>query len=214
MVTGGSVSYGEPPRRRIPGWVWGLGVCACLPIVGIFVLGLVATPVFRRIRDAQREVGRTRVCLDNVRQTATAMQAYSQDYDERLPLTASWQEGIGAYVENAGAKQKTVLRCPTVQVANPQGYGYAFNSKLAGKPASKIASPTVAQIVYDSTSLQRDATDPVTSLPSPGRHRARGFRQRAGTLVNIMGYVDGHAAAVNDTGRRLTLPGLDTSAPQ
>jgi hypothetical protein len=206
----GSNSYGAPPKPRLPVWIWGLGACACLPIIGIFALGLVATPFLRRLKDTQREAGRTSICLTNVKQMAMGMQMYAQDYDDRFPLATSWMDGTVPYSENGGVKDKAVFQCPTVTAVQPNDFGYAYNSKLAGKPQSKITAPALTQLVYDSSKLQRNASDVVTSLPSPARHRTRGMRRNPGR-VNIMGYADGHAKAVSERGRTVIAPGLDTS---
>jgi hypothetical protein len=206
----GSNSYGAPPRQRLPGWIWGLGACACLPIIAIFALGLVATPFLRRLKDAQREAGRTSICLTNIKQMAQGMQMYAQDYDDRFPVASSWMDGAASYAENGGTKDKAIFQCPTVKVVQPNDFGYAFNSKLAGKPQSKITAQAVTQLVYDSSKLGRNASDAVTSLPSPARHRTRGMRRNPGR-VNIMGYADGHAKAVSEKGRTIAAPGLDTS---
>jgi hypothetical protein len=138
------------------------------------------------------------------------MAMYAQDYDDRLPAAATWADGLTPYVASAGASDNNVLQCPTVQAVNPNGYGYAFNSKLAGKSVSKVAVPSQMQIAYDSTNLARNASDPVTSVPSPPRHRARRMR-RGGGRVNIVSYVDGHAKAINDQGKSAQAPGLDTT---
>lgn len=207
----GGKSYLPSPRSNIPGWVWGLGACACLPIAGIVALGMLAAPQLKRIREANRDAGRTRTCLANVRQSAIAMQTYAQDYDDRLPPAASWMDASAAYAEQSGSKDKTVFHCPAAQVKDPSAYGYAFNTKFALKPISKITNPAVAPLLYDSTNLARNASDAVTSLPSPGRHRSRRFRPGGPGPFNIMGYADGHAKSVSDTGKTLNMPGMDTS---
>ena len=119
-------------------------------------------------------------------------------------------DGVGAYAEKSGSG-KDVLRCPTVVTKEPKGYGYAFNSQLAGKPLSKIANKAQTRAVYDSDNLKRNASDPVTSLPVPARHRNRPLR-RGNSTVNIMGYADGHAKAIGG-GQPSSTPGADSSQP-
>ena len=202
--------YPAPPRQRLPAWVWGLGACACLPIIGVFALALLATPIFRRIKEAQREAGRTMICLTNVKQIAMGMQMYSQDYDERYPLAAGWMDRVVPYSGNGGVKDKLTLQCPTVQAVHPGDYGYAYNSDLSGKLQSKVVAAALTQMVYDSTHMERSASDRVASLPSPARHRTRAMRRNGGR-ANIMGYADGHAKAVSDKGKATNAPGLDTN---
>jgi hypothetical protein len=138
-----------------------------------------------------------------------AMQMYAQDYDDHLPVAANWMDGVTPYAASSGS-QEDVLRCPTVKATSPKGYGYAFNSTLSGKRFSKITASALTPIVYDSTNLAKNANDPQTSLPSPPRHRARRMRPGGGQL-NIMGYVDGHAKAINAQGKSAQVPGLDTT---
>src|SRR5438067_8612508 len=99
MTTGETRSnnYGPTPRRGLPGWVWGIGACACLPIVGVVALGLLAMPAIKRFKEASREAGRTNICLSNVRQCAIAMQTYAQDYDDHLPPASSWMDATSAF---------------------------------------------------------------------------------------------------------------------
>jgi hypothetical protein len=203
----GTGSYSGAPRRRLPGWAWG-GACACLLIVGTFAIGLLSTPLLKRFREAQREFGRTSICLSNVKQAAAGLRMYAQDYDERLPEATSWMDAAAPYAQKSGAGEKAVLRCPTALAANPAAFGYAYSANLAGKQLSKIANTPLAPAVYDSSNLARNAADPVTSLPNPARHRARRIRPGGGH-VNMMGYLDGHAGPINEKGKPLRVRGLD-----
>ena len=47
--------YGPTPRQGLPGWVWGVGACACLPIAGVIALGLLLAPWLKGLRAASRE---------------------------------------------------------------------------------------------------------------------------------------------------------------
>ncbi len=206
----GSNRYGPAPRQRVPGWVWGIGACACLPIAAVVALGLLAAPALKGIKESNRDAGRIKTCLANVKQTSASMLMYAQDYDDHLPPAATWMDATSTYADNGGTKEKQVFRCPTVLVANPAGFGYAYNTKLAGRPLAKIANTAQSQTLYDSTNLERNASDAVTSLPSPGRHRGRRFPPRRNSGFNIMGYADGHAKAVSDKGKAVTVQGLDS----
>jgi prepilin-type processing-associated H-X9-DG protein len=55
-----------------------------VPIIAI--LAAILFPVFAQARDKARQAA----CLSNLKQVGTALQMYSQDYDERLPATCSW----------------------------------------------------------------------------------------------------------------------------
>jgi len=117
-------------------------------------------------------------CLTNVKQDGLGLLMYSQDYDERFPpATAGWMDATVPYLKNNEDYQ-----CPTVVATNPNGYGYAFNSAVAGSPLSSITAPATTLMIYDSSNLARNAVDALTSLPNPGRHSG----------LNNVCYADGH----------------------
>lgn len=192
-----SSGYAPVPRGSVPGWVWGVGACVCLPIVGVTVLALIAAPALKRLREARLEVARGSLCLTNIRQVDTGLQMYAQDYDTRFPIASSWMDSLVPYVDHSGTNGKTAFRCPTVAKADPKGFGYAYNSGVSGAALAKIAAPESMPIVYDSSKLERNATDAVASLPVPARHRPRRMRPNS-PRVNMIGYVDGHVKAVPD----------------
>jgi hypothetical protein len=171
---------------------------------------MIATPALKRFKEAQRESGRTNICLSNVQQISRGMAMYAQDYDDHLPVATNWMDGIAPYAESAGAKDGGVMQCPTIVVSNPKAFGYAYNSKLSGRSFTKLTGAAMTPIVYDSSNLSRNASDPQTSMPNPPRHRARRMRAGGGRL-NIMGYADGHAKAINSQGKAAQVPGLDTT---
>lgn len=84
---------------------------------------------------------------------------------------------VGVY-----AKNPWIFRCPTV-APSEEGvrYGYAFNSDLSMQTIP-AAAPQVP-FIYDSINEARNASDPFTSLPNPGRH--------GGT--DTVAYADAHA---------------------
>lgn len=196
-----------PKRSGVPGWAWALTACACAPIVAVALLSLLLRPVISTWRSRQQEFARASTCLSTISQISTGMRIYAQDYDDRLPQSASWGEATIPYSQSNQAQQGAngYLACPSVNGAPYSGYGYAYNSTLSGKLYSKISNPAGKGVVYDSASLQPNASDPVTSLPSPPRHKQGQRRNSPGTAAraNIMGYLDGHAAAVDEKGRHL-----------
>lgn len=68
-------------------------------------------------------------------------------------------------------------------------FGYAYSSKVAEKVYDELPSPESHTLIYDSSNLARNASDAVTSLPNPPRHRGR----------NNIAYADGHARSENRT---------------
>jgi prepilin-type processing-associated H-X9-DG protein len=99
---------------------------------------------------------------------------YANDYDEGLPLAGKWMDGVLPY-----AKDETLYHSPAVAAS---GFGYALNSQVAGQDVPKFSSPATTISVFDSTDLARNATDDVSTEPSPPRYGNR----------NTIGYLDGH----------------------
>jgi prepilin-type N-terminal cleavage/methylation domain-containing protein/prepilin-type processing-associated H-X9-DG protein len=115
----------------------------------IAILAAILFPVFARAREAARQSS----CLSNLKQLGTAMQMYTQDYDERLPgaapFSASSEYGhwILAYNNGAGqnagqpgpflveqgalfpyVKNAQVYRCPSDANANTRRLSYTMNA--------------------------------------------------------------------------------------
>ena len=172
-----------PPRQGVStaaiiGLVLGIG-CLGLIFVGA-ILAAILFPVFAQAREKARSIS----CLSNIKQMSVGAWMYAQDYDNTLPPGARWMDAMRpSYIKN-----EAVYRCPSVRggSASPaaSSFGYAFNSRVSQKQVKKIASPATTPLVYDSTNLSRNATDPVASLPADPPRHARG---------NNIGYVDGHA---------------------
>jgi hypothetical protein len=110
------------------------------------------------------------------------LQLYENDWDESIPLSGSWMNALTPYVHNAA-----LFHSPAVS----QGYGYALNSQVAGRPLSVFPVPESIPSIFDSTDLKRNATDPTSTMPSPPRYGAH----------NTIGYLDG---STEDQGTNLT----------
>lgn len=174
----------QPPKKGIPAWAWVLIGCGCLPIPLLAILAAILFPVFSKARDKARVVA----CVSNERQTSLALIQYAQDFDQKLPPGAAWMDRTQPYIGNEKS-----YHCPSVAAGNPQNYGYAFDSRTAGKPMNRLPRPPEqTMMLYDSTNLGRSATDAGTSLPSPGRHGS-------GT-GNDIAYADGHIMFVRRAG--------------
>ena len=120
-------------------------------------------------------------CLSNTKQQARALEMYREGADGRYPNRDYWMDAIEPFVK----EDKYVFHVPGPWAAKaPDVYGYAFNSTLsrAGQPKE----PEKVPLVYDSSNPIRNASDPVTSLPSPGRHDGK----------DHIAYADGHAKTV------------------
>jgi prepilin-type processing-associated H-X9-DG protein len=160
----------------------------------MIILAAILFPVFSQAREKARAAS----CLSNQKQMALGVLMYTQDYDEKLPGSGHWMNDIESYLRGGGSETSAspfpVEHCPTASMRNDSIFGYAYDSRLNHKEMSSIASPRSTDMTYDSSSLAKNASDPFTSLPAPGRHEGR----------NMGSFLDGHAAAL---GTPSTSPG-------
>jgi len=115
-------------------------------------------------------------CISHIKQLALANLMYAANYDDVLPDRDHWVDQAWPY-----AKDTAIFKCPGV---GQSVYGYAFNSKLSHKKVPVEADTT--PLVYDSVNEARNASDPFTSLPKPGRHNGQ----------NVVAYADAHAKSL------------------
>jgi prepilin-type processing-associated H-X9-DG protein len=172
-------SYPPPPvptHKRSPAWVSILGWCFCM-FLGIPVLASLLLPFVGGNQQA-----RSRSCLSNEKQMAMATLMYMQDADDRIPLCSTWMDMLAPYL-----KVEHVFHCPEISGENKTLYGYAFNSGLGHRQMGNFMYPDKTIILYDSSNLHRNATDPQASMPIPERH---------GDSNNVA-YLDGHAKPVS-----------------
>jgi prepilin-type processing-associated H-X9-DG protein len=81
-------------------------------------------------------------CLSNLRQIATAMLSYAQDYDEVLPpADADWQEVLMPYVRNSA-----VFHCPAAEGE----HSYFPNPEVLGHSLADFDEPSALAIVFES----------------------------------------------------------------
>ena len=122
-------------------------------------------------------------CRSQVKQLTTASMIYCADYDERLMNSNRWMDQLVPYHKN-----KNLERCPAVLMQFPRDqevYGYAFHSALSEAVQSKLVLPAELVLIYDSSNLNRNASDLMTSLPVP-------IRSHLGASGNVMSFADGH----------------------
>jgi prepilin-type processing-associated H-X9-DG protein len=143
------------------------------------VLACILIPVFGQARAKARQT----VCASNLKTISGAMLMYAQDYDDQLPLTENWMDSVAAFSPppSKEASKESVYHCPSIQEGDAV-YGYAFNQNVAAKPTAKIKKWYSKMLIYDSTTLTRNASDPGTSLSKIGRH----------SQGNNIAFVDGH----------------------
>jgi len=114
------------------------------------------------------------VCLSNLKQLALGLTMCSDDCDGSLPNRDAWMDLIEPYTKRPQIEHCSVVKSPGL-------YGYALNASI--DRLSKVSNPVTTPLVYDSVNLARNASDLVTSLPNPGRHKG----------ANNIAYADGHA---------------------
>jgi prepilin-type processing-associated H-X9-DG protein len=124
---------GQVAKKR---WgAWGLGISV---FVGLVHAGLVFSLVapmgaFGHARGQARQA----VCLSNMKQLSLGALMYCQDYNERMPDAANWQEQLDPYVKN-----RQIYDCPS-------GGTYAMNSELSWKTLSEISRPHETVLFYE-----------------------------------------------------------------
>ncbi|MFI5386828.1 MAG: hypothetical protein ACHQ50_12000, partial [Fimbriimonadales bacterium] len=108
---------------------------------------------------------------------STSLLTYANDYDERLPPVNQWMDATYPYTSDSES-----YRSPLVERGNHSAYGYAFSSELAGQAWVSIPNPASTVSIFDSTVLTRNATAPISTMPTPARYAGK----------NTVGYLDGH----------------------
>lgn len=144
-------------------WFVGVGAVAALLLAPVFACGC-------------KRASPATTCLSNLKQIGTGSLLYADDHDGRLMPRDVWMDGIAPYV-----KDEARFHDPE----GPKGgYGYAFDARLAG--VKEPRDPAKAPLAYDSLNPIRNASDPLASLPRPGRHEGK----------NGVVYADGHARRI------------------
>jgi hypothetical protein len=169
----------RPPKQKLT-WLWVLLGCAGCGLVLFILVPAVLFPIFLASRHGAWAVN----CEGNLEQISQALEMYRDDWDGFYPEASSWTDAVDPYL-TAGH----VLKCPAAKSVN----SYAFNSKLSHIEYAEIANPRTKPEVYDSDTGVRNANDPCTSLPSPGRH------EEDGVGGNYVAFCDSHVEFVPDT---------------
>ena len=117
--------------------------------------------------------------MSNLKQQSIAVLMYSQDNNDIAPPKSRWMDCLTLYTKAGDSK---IYHCPSVRGQAADVYGYAYNTNIANKPMTKIAEPQSKMLIYDSSTLTRNASDPGTSRPESGRH----------SKGNNVAFADGH----------------------
>jgi len=122
----------------------------------IAILAAILFPVFARARENARKAN----CQSNLKQIATGVMMYAQDYDEMLPKSAryitstdlyTWPSMIAPYLKNTDVY--TCPSAPTVRWTGAknvtQTIGYGYSQIVADGPALAEIAQHVAQRTPD-----------------------------------------------------------------
>ena len=199
-----------PPVFAIPGWAWIVAGCAFLPIVAVAFIGVVIFPIVKNARQSARDFRRGDECINNLKQIGMSMSMYAQDYDDKLPIATSWSDGVQSYLNQNGGKS-SFLQCPSIRAKSSKQYGYAYNSVIGGKNLSKIKTSAIIPLVFDSTHLERNASESGISFPKPARHTVRSVKGKRKTAVNFVCYLDNHVKAFKSSGETVESIGNENS---
>ncbi len=140
----------------------------------IAILAAILFPVFGKAREKARQTS----CLSNQKQIATALQMFTQDNNEILPLKSTVWSVLGL----AGK----VLSCPDAPTI---GQGYVYIGELSGLPLSYFQNPII-------TAVSADGTAALASESDAGKYVADSqsdlSARHSGSI--IASFLDGHVA--------------------
>jgi prepilin-type processing-associated H-X9-DG protein len=154
----------------------------------VLIIAVILVPVFASARAAARE----HTCISNLKLQSESLLLYSKDWDETLPSASTWMDRTAPDLIKArhqfseSTRDGDPLQCPTA-TANYSGpiervYGYAYNNRLSKLKLDKVELPAEAVMVFDSSSLFRNAADAFMSVQIPVRHSNR----------DNIAFLDGH----------------------
>ena len=157
----------------------------------IAVLAAILFPVFAQARAKAREAS----CQSNMKQSATAIMMYVQDYDETMPLAMYWTTGWISQYQNysynlpPGAatdpaelsfwihaivpyvKNNNIYTCPQM-ATGPIEYDYDYNGLLHAAPMATIQFPATVPLMWEGMGNYSNNYDayslPYLSCPNGG----------------------------------------------
>lgn len=138
-------------KQALRGARTGFTLIELLVVISIIaVLAAILFPVFARARENARRAS----CQSNLEQLGLGLMQYTQDYDERMPVTnisnaqcgdsvgAGWGSRIFPYV-----KSNQVFVCPSDSSSSDAGYtrvSYAYNSAIGATNSGRAISGAIS----------------------------------------------------------------------
>jgi prepilin-type processing-associated H-X9-DG protein len=161
-------------RKAGPGAGMMVALAGCFAVLVVAAMGSIGFLWLGNVNVA-RPAAQRASCMSNMKQLATGLLMYSQDYDGKFPIAARWDTDVMPYIKNM-----TILRCPARPVPN----GYAFNSRLSGVDSALFSNAANVPMLFESSMGSPGTADPLTSFVAP--HNGNGG----------VSYADGHVAFV------------------
>lgn len=129
-----------------------------------------------RSAGGEEEEKKLKECASNLRQLATALRMYTQDYDERWPPGGNWCDGTWEYT-----RCEEIYQCPSLP--SERG-GYAMNEELSGVSLGQMRNPVLTVEGFDARGGGWNLFGDQELLDT--RHQGRA----------MLAFVDGHVRAV------------------
>jgi prepilin-type N-terminal cleavage/methylation domain-containing protein len=210
-------SFGESNKTVVRR---GFTLIELLVVIAIIaILAAILFPVFSRAREKARQTS----CTSNLRQLGIACMAYTQDYDERLPLgyvgpnwcgdanspAPSWRQMVFPYIRNAQIfvcpSRRSPVTCPAGSIL-PELGTYGTNSEWSERGVYALPvfqEPARTFLIGENDDSdwvmepRQDFPQPpctIATFPQPGW--VYPWRHFDGSVYN---FADGHAKWLRDT---------------
>ncbi|MCH8275609.1 MAG: hypothetical protein IH851_12555 [Armatimonadetes bacterium] len=150
--------------------VWKLVGCGVLLAALLIWLGPLVPLIPKWLEAGKKRNYEPGACLDNLKELSAGLMLYLESNDA-YPPADRWMDEISLFLHAGDLSeedQQKKLRCPDLEYAEDV-YGYAFNSELSSVWAHEVEDPAETPVIYDSDNLERNASDPFTSLPEEPR---------------------------------------------
>ena len=129
--------------------------------------------------DSQKETAQGVRCRENLKQLSLALLQYSDDWDNKMPVSNHWVDAIdGKYVKPDN--KNPVFKCPS----SPSPYGYAMN-RAAGNVSLTTFDMSRQVLLFEIDGGTRNANGSVQNLAHRRHH-----------MLNCS-FCDGHVHWVN-----------------
>jgi prepilin-type N-terminal cleavage/methylation domain-containing protein/prepilin-type processing-associated H-X9-DG protein len=187
------------PALRAPRRARGFTLVELLVVIGIIALLIgVLVPALNKARSQAKSVA----CVSNVRQLATALQMYANDYKVFVGFSSGNDRKAALYPylkmgkSNSDNQVSSVWNCPANDQIDLRA-SYGFNTKLNWQKYARIRRPSEKVALCDG-GLKEDLTpSTATHMWSPGTlpsaSACRPDHTRHPKQMIGVGFVDGHA---------------------